>query len=302
VTASLATVYFGRPDTYDVAIRFQTLTLDNWPRIYPGWSNERLRWYRRVEYLTLELMEKRKRDRQKGRAGPDGFGGFGRADEKLDDLFPGVRYIGPGGKYRAGEMDSRMRDKLSPDALAVVEQILFSMPNDLHLQWQLAELFNAEGEVWRAHHLLNKLFQVPFNGEGLRQHMLVLEGPAKFEMDFKPEMRHRLLFDLAMPGSRFAQEVARGAWEANAAPDLRLDAQPVPKETGPDSSWLPEWKTLAIVGFPCGVVLGMLLLSQFRQIFGRVRRAASSQRLTPSPPVPQLTDQELPAATGIKRM
>lgn len=288
VTASLATVYLGRGDSYDVAIRFQMLTLDNWPRVYPGWSSERLRWHRRVELLTLDLMQKRKRDRQQPRRPPDG--GFGRTGEVLDDLFPGVRFVGPG-TYRPGEIAPRLYDKLPPDAVAVVGQILMSVPHDPHLQWLLAELFNAHGEVYRAHHLLYKLDQARFHGEGLRQHMLILEGPAKVEMAFKPEMRQRLLFELALPGARFASEAGSGAWEASRIEVIPpFKENPTPKDTVDDISWLPSWKTLAVVGFPAGLFLGMLIVLQLRQI----RRRSPAALHRPPAAAPQAAKEATP--------
>src|SRR5205823_691058 len=100
--------------------------------------------------------------------------GVGTKDLTLDKLFPGVRFVGPGGKYTAGQIDVRMQDKLPPDALALVEQLLLWMPNDLALEWLLAEVLNAQGEIRHAHDLIYYLVDNGMRGEGLLEHRRIL--------------------------------------------------------------------------------------------------------------------------------
>jgi tetratricopeptide (TPR) repeat protein len=297
VLANLATCYFVMED-YPTAIRFQSRALAAWPQMQPGWTTQRLRWYRRVELATLDLMQKR----MKEKARPRGRG-FGVTEIKLDDLFPGVKFVGADGHYAAGSIDMRMYDKLPSDALALVEQLLLSVPHDRRLQWLLAELLNAQGEVIPARHSINALVELGFPGEKLREHRRILNdaNPVSVEKYFTPGKMHEVLYALSprcglqSPGGAIAYEFGRtGALlheRSQNIPELgnnfgspSPDKQPAAPPESDDLSWLPKWKTLAIVGFPCGVVLGMLLLSQFRQIFGRARGAANPHRLSPSQP------------------
>lgn len=84
-----------------------------------------------AEELHLKLVEARLRTRTPG---------------GLDDLF-GVRFGGPEGKYRPGEMDEAERKKLPARAVAHVQQLALWLPADGPLLWQLAELAGAHGDL-----------------------------------------------------------------------------------------------------------------------------------------------------------
>jgi hypothetical protein len=273
VLANLATVYLNREE-FDLARRYQSQVLDGWPRLYPGWSGKRLRWHRRVEQLTLKLIELR----QAAKANPQKQveGRFGRAGIALDDLFPGVKFIVPGRPFRPGEMDSRMREKLPPDALELVEQLLFSMPHDIPLQALLAELFNANGDIRETALLFVKLDPTKFEGQIINPFTIAVNEAARFAREFTPEMRDELMFSLGMPGSVLAQDVARVALALRrdeafpSLPNTPVGAtEPKARaaestESTDSTSWLPDWRTLA-TGFVAGLIVGVLLLLQFRQ-------------------------------------
>jgi hypothetical protein len=282
VTASLATVYLTRsPPDLEAALRFQTMTLDNWPRVYPGWSSERLRWYRRVELLTLEMIKARLAEKANPRKLAEGR--FGRGGPVPEDLFPGVKFIVPGRPFVPGQLDTRMRDKLPADALPLVEQLLFSMPQDHSLLALLAELFNAQGEIVLAYRVFNKLDPYQHQNQGgMSPFTIALRARVKILEEFIP-LREELLLSMAMPGAALAQEMGRSAvlWhrsETEKPPNIQESLPP--RQASPqsstdqpsNSSWLPDWRPL-VVGLAAGFVSGMLVLLQLQQLFRRKRPA-----------------------------
>jgi tetratricopeptide (TPR) repeat protein len=268
--AGIASAYLVQED-FPAALRFQESALAAWPRSHAGWSSERLRWHYRVEKLTLELIQKRSREKKPS------SGGWSRVAVKLDDLFPGVEFVGPSGKYQPGEIHPRMRDKLPPDALALVQQLLLSHPTDFRLEWLWAELANAQGDLERAYRSINKLVELGFPGEGMRVHRATLEAALEVEKAFPPDERRKLLFSLAMPGGLFAHEAGRAAHllaPGNQAWRWENGSEDKPKEkektdgASDTPSWLPDLKVLGI-GLGVGTLFGALLVLQWRQIFRR---------------------------------
>jgi hypothetical protein len=123
------------------------------PKSFPQLSKAQLDWYQRVEsecYLPL-LRHRRDSARQKRLA----------VQETLDPLFPSAKHAQPGqmgestavqylaesGKYEAGTISAAEKAKLPPDAIAIVQQLLLWDPSDNRLLWQLAELYNADGNL-----------------------------------------------------------------------------------------------------------------------------------------------------------
>src|SRR5262245_57428449 len=152
VLGNLVVAYQGK-GLLERAVLFQEQMLAPgfWPRQVPGWTAERLRWQRRADVIYLTLL--RQRYQESLRQPP----GVGTKEITLDKLFPGVRFIGPGGKYVAGEIDVRMQDKLPSDAVALVEQLILWLPHDMPLRWLLGEVLNAQGDIHSAHNLIDDL-------------------------------------------------------------------------------------------------------------------------------------------------
>jgi len=94
---------------------------------------------RAVEALHLRLVRGRAREAKKF---------------SPDDLF-GVRYVGASGGPEAGKLAVAEATKLPADALALVQRLALSLPNDGRLLWQLGELANAAGDVRTAANLLD---------------------------------------------------------------------------------------------------------------------------------------------------
>jgi hypothetical protein len=58
-----------------------------------------------------------------------------------------VRFVNDAGVYEPGVLASAERDKLPPDALAIVQQLLLWFPLDTRLYWLLAELYAAADDL-----------------------------------------------------------------------------------------------------------------------------------------------------------
>jgi tetratricopeptide (TPR) repeat protein len=103
----------------------------------------------------------------------------------LDHLFArtpqeAVRFVGPSGQWEVGQLADAERKKLpngsAAEALQVVQQLLFWLPDDGRLYWLFGELANAEGNLAAAYDAMNDavdLFRL--SAPALKQHRLVLQ-------------------------------------------------------------------------------------------------------------------------------
>lgn len=240
VLANLANAYEGINESRR-AIEFQKQVLSNWPARYAAWNAEQLWWYRRAEKYTLTLLELRNRERLTN-----------APQTTLDELFPAAPYARRQIKYLVGAIDLKARDRMPPDALPLVEQLLLWMPHDQRLRWQFGELLNARGEVKLAWTEFDQLSQAGFTSELFKEHRSALR-------------------DAGVPTVRA---------QATTPQTSELPPNLGGLEGAADSTqkpWLPDWRQLG-VGFGSGLVVGMLLLLQFRQLTRRFART----RPTPS--------------------
>jgi tetratricopeptide (TPR) repeat protein len=86
------------------------------------------------------------------------------ADEDVYPLFPvaernkphnPVRFVNEAGVYQPGVLALAERAKLPPDAVAIVQQLLFWFPHDTRLYWLLAELYAADGKLSDAQDIMD---------------------------------------------------------------------------------------------------------------------------------------------------
>jgi hypothetical protein len=167
VLANLASAYLLKRD-YDPAGYWQQRVVLNFPRKYPGWTAEQLLFYKRAEQFQLKLIKSRAAESpQKRQAGG------------LDNLFQGVRFVGPEGKYLPGETDEKMTALLPPDALPLAEQLLLWMPHDERLLWLFAELVNAQGDVKLAYQVLNTLKNQSYRDKDFLAHWDALDAAVR---------------------------------------------------------------------------------------------------------------------------
>lgn len=115
------------------------------PASMPELTPKQLTWYRRLEKdYYLPFINHRANDKRR----PDGH-------DVLDPIFPGpaakglapVRYVGESREYEPGALAAAEKAKLPPDAIAIVQQMILWDPDDSRLWWQLAELYNAFGDL-----------------------------------------------------------------------------------------------------------------------------------------------------------
>lgn len=282
VLANLANAYQGLGE-FRRAAEFQTQVLSNWPRQFVGWSAEQLWWYRRVEKYHLNLLELRNRQKL-----------LKKPSNTLDNLFPVATLEDPRAPYTIGGMDLKVRDKLPPDVLAIVEQLLLWLPHDERLYWMFGELLNAQAEVSLAADVLQYAENtLRLGNRTLHRHRQLLDDAVRFNAAFKPLWRRALLFGLT-PRATFAFPISAAVerqialtgegWDEQSSfsPDPTKERQketpsgPVqdtPTGRGTDT-WVSEWRQLG-VGFGSGLLVGMLLLLQI----GQLRRRFSGSHL-----------------------
>ncbi|MER3415488.1 MAG: hypothetical protein C4297_04645 [Gemmataceae bacterium] len=97
---------------------------------------------RGMEHWHLRLVRLRQHERIRPGLAP------------LDSLFP-VRFTTATGSWIPGQLAPEDRDRLAPDALAIVQQLLLWLPDDGRLHWLYGELANAAGDLRGALEAMN---------------------------------------------------------------------------------------------------------------------------------------------------
>jgi tetratricopeptide (TPR) repeat protein len=140
------------------------------PREWPGANREQLDWFVRADSFHWKLIDLRYRESLKQPAGP------GKEPRSVDDLF-GIEFVGETGQYEAGKLAAAQRDKLPPDALAIVQQLLLWLPDDNRLYWLYGELLNAAGDLDNAMAVFdeNRGPRRRFDPEELRAHRQIIQ-------------------------------------------------------------------------------------------------------------------------------
>lgn len=130
---------------YDLA--YSALTDYGYPRAIYDLSAEELRWYEGMERnYYLPFLRHRQTETSLRKAS---------LQDGLDPLFPSpargkvdpVRFENAQGEYQVGGIAPAELAKLPPDAIAIVQQMILWNPSDSRLVWQLAELYNAVGDL-----------------------------------------------------------------------------------------------------------------------------------------------------------
>src|SRR5262245_38863150 len=266
VLANLATAYHlsGMPDR---ALFTQQQVLDSWPDMWPGLTGADLLWFRLCERSFLNLLRSRQQEppRRPGDLPPD-----------VDSLFPGLKFVGPGGEYRPGEIAAQQWDKLPPRADQTVAQLVLWLPFDDRLYWLLAELFNVQGgDALKAGEMMEDLVvRRGFHPPLLRQHRQILmdEDVRKtLKVLTTDQALTSVVFSLwsfAPRGVGMAPGAAGGfleiGWTAGLTPGLQ-NPPPNPGKPGIPSTILPDLGSV-LVGGAAGIVVGVLLTLQVRAL------------------------------------
>jgi tetratricopeptide (TPR) repeat protein len=262
VSSNLATAYQLSGQDPRRAIEFLEQTLASWPRSWKnldkgmqallaemGWQEGSLDRFREAEKYQKDLLRMRLKagDDLRGGPGPRGL------PKNVDDLF-GVTFVGESGKYEAGNLAAGQKAKLPPNALAIVQQLLVWLPDDLRLYWLLGELYNARGsprDVKAAVEIFNTLavgasssdgFNSPFRVPLLVEHLKVLRAAPTAEPN--PG-------DLEKP-----------------SPGNQTD------KPAPPAPALLDWRSL-LAGFVAGALVSLFAYWQVREIRRRRQRPAT---------------------------
>jgi tetratricopeptide (TPR) repeat protein len=240
------------------------------------WNAADFAWFGKCEKFQRDLVRFRMRELKKGPLT------FAKALERLDPLFPDqtLRFVGESGKFEPGKIAKAEADKLPPDAIEVVEQLLIWMPDDLRLYWLLGELLNARGDVENAKivfmEFLGKFSQMPEfqgmwsidpkSGQPIVTPMALLP---KF-VERYPEVGGHLqaLLNFVPPPPNVG--------EADVAPKTSGTPKPIdPKKDGPVvASMKVDWQALS-VGLGGGMLVGFLLAWRLRDKLRRRQGSAA---------------------------
>lgn len=284
--ANLAVAH-QRAQRLDRAISYQELALQNWPKIYPGYTTEQLQFYRRVEEFYLRLLKLRYREQLKGQQ---------VEEEGVDEIFPGVRFVGADGEYQAGAIDPKMYPKLPADALHIVEQLLLWAPEDNRLMWLFAELLNAYGQVLPAYQIIDKIsFNSNYSPRQMARHRRVMQGTIEMydrgRLGYWAPLMSWMLLPHTPNLAPGASILALGAGPAgridyltqqtqlqNRPPGTNLEPEPVVKKAEEtDKSWLPNWRDVT-VSFLAGGVFAFLMTLQINEMRRRRRQREISDK------------------------
>jgi hypothetical protein len=133
----------------------------------PGWTNEQHDWYLRAEQALYDLERARLTERRNS--------GARSIPDSVDNLFK-VSFVGESGQYEAGVIAAPEKSKLPDDAIVLVQQLLFWLPNDSRLIWLLAELYNAQGDLTSAAALFDDCIDSRrFETEQLKEHRRIVK-------------------------------------------------------------------------------------------------------------------------------
>ncbi len=199
-----------------------------------GANPEQIEWYARVDSFHHRLIQERYREGLRSR------GGRPTPPESVDSLFD-VRFVGPSGRYEAGQLAPEQKAKLPPDAIAIVQQLLLWMPNDTRLYWLLGELYNAQGDIHTAAAIFDDCRR-----ESTRR------------LDAAELREHRQIVHEAVANAPPPAPVTDGLADSFAA-----------NSNNSASSWIPGGWQLATVGSVAGVLIAVLVYFQIREWWRR---------------------------------
>jgi hypothetical protein len=137
-----------------------------------GLTPKQLAWYQKLEKeYHLPYLSNRARVPEGAKTAPE-----------LDALFRDkttrepVRYIGESGEFEPGTIAAAEKAKLPPDAVAIVQQLVLWYPSDERLLWQLAELYNANGDLRAADQLFDQVIRdLHIESQDARDHRTIVK-------------------------------------------------------------------------------------------------------------------------------
>ena len=155
VCTTLAAIHVARGGEFAEAIDKQEAALLDceMPAEVKGWSTAERNWIAQLdrEYVPYYLRIRRSEADPATRPSLETIGPtpLFPLPSKTGPAEP-VRFVNEAGKYEPGVLAKAERDKLPPDAIAIVQQLLLWFPTDARLLWLLAELYAADGKFKEA--------------------------------------------------------------------------------------------------------------------------------------------------------
>ena len=199
---------------------------------------------RRAEQLHLKLVRLRNQRTADGQA--------------LDDLF-GVQYVGPSGRFEPGRLAEAQRKRLSPDAIALVQQLALWLPADGLLLWQLAELAGANGDFATA--------------------AAILDGcVTEFGLRAADLQKHRRAFRAAAEERARASGDGKSVHEGHAGLFKPRSLRPLLRKL--DQAALPPIDPKGVNNLPWSVVTETTLDRQYRPTFPRYLKDLDRKQVT----------------------
>jgi tetratricopeptide (TPR) repeat protein len=243
------------------------------------------KWYSTCEDYHYKLVKTRERELKKSALG------FKKALEQLDPLFDPdpppkdykpLQFVGEDGKFTPGKIAKAEKDKLPPNAIEIVEQLLLWLPDDLRLYWMLGELFNAKGDVGSAKIVLTEFLAKYSQQErfSFRKIKDVTDLLPEFVQDHPAVGEHlKALLDYVPP------KLPPPDFGAKDAEPKHGSKPPPPKAEGDEKPVAPvnlDWQALG-VGVGAGAIVGFLVAWRIRD-FQRRRRPSRQAVNVPSDP------------------
>jgi tetratricopeptide (TPR) repeat protein len=177
----LSRVHQSRGREWYEAVEQQQAALQQFefPTDFGSMSKPQLAWLKRVEknfYLPW-LVNRADEDAKTAGRRIEG-------NDSVDPLFPlsaprrntnPLRFVGESGQYEAGTLAASEKAKLPDDAVAILQQMLLWNPQDMRLYWQLAELYNAQGEIEIALKILDECRNLGYSNPVINDHRRILQ-------------------------------------------------------------------------------------------------------------------------------
>ncbi len=176
VLAHLAHAFLMKGDYQNAyALEYSAVKDYEFPGEVIGLNRAQRSWYQRLEEAyVLPFIRNRLTEANVKKAS---------VEDGLDPIFAGksagkkdpVSYVGESGHYEAGAIAAAERAKLPPDAIAIVQQLLLWNPGDGRLWWQLAELYNAAGDLKSAERVFTLCtWEHKYSNSQLKEHRAIV--------------------------------------------------------------------------------------------------------------------------------
>jgi hypothetical protein len=257
-----------------------------------GWAEDHpFPWYTRCEKYLYRLAKLRAWEVRTSKGKLD-FRSDLRVLRYLDDFlvpdpdlpmdYQAVQFVSRRQPFELGKFPASEKARLPKDAIAVVQQLLVWMPEDLRLIWLLGELLNADGTPYdiKSAQIIFSEFRSRF--AGLPKNAALAKDEKALMERFTEE--HPIIATRLKALKEYVPPLpdAPGG-EATGAKKSPTDVAGTKTPTAPAptvGAVNVDWQTLG-VGFGAGALVGILVTWQLRDILRRRQTRAAALTATP---------------------